>query len=77
MKLIASGYAEYPGWITAKPKTRITIPKDKTKYSIAVYQSSKEIGLSGKKQTGYKNSGTAYNTTSPDSFGKGKSYKNA
>ena len=75
MTLIASGTANYTGWVTIKPKKTITIPAGTKQYSIVVVLSNKKIALTYNK---------TYSTdpktkkpklyASPDKFKKGFSY---
>ena len=74
MTLIASGTANYKGYVTVRPNKTIIIPKDKTTYSIAVYEEKGKIPIANKKQpVFFDDDSTSYANTT-EKFAKGMSY---
>ena len=73
MVKIASGRADYAGWVTVTPTSSLVIPSSVSVYSITVVQNSQIIPLENKSYE-YDDDGVHYQVESKEYFQKGVSY---
>ncbi len=73
MKLIASGSADYAGWVTAIPTSSLTIPSSVSTYSITVVQYSHVLPFENKTYE-FDDEGVHYVVDSKEYFQRGVSY---